>query len=270
MTKQIVTLIAVSAAIALGVWLSNRTSMEDPSSPGAVSGSLPEAVDSRTTRDSAPVNTSSPYEPAARAAPDSAGPPAPRNGTRLADSEAGEGRIQAIDELRQLRRESQKADRLEAESPLLDGRSLSAPAIQALQTASPEDFDAVLDRLEEESMSDPLALELTDAYERFMNQRLDGAHGDFRMDRLACGLRTCVGESFVDPGLWDAALTRWQDGYGPPRYAISDWPIRDQGGNIVGHRIIFSTDPENDSISVPISYRPPDPSDPPPASDRDG
>lgn len=268
--KKIVVALTAAGLVALGLWLGNRSTEEHAAPRSERSSSLAEGGESRPSRDSLEVHAAPTHESAARPAPETAAPSPPRASDEWADSESGEGRVRSVEQLRRLRREARTADRLEAEDPLLNGRSLSLPAIQELQMASPEEFDAVLDRLESEGMSDPLALELTEAYERFMNQGLDGEHGDFQMDRLACGLRTCIGESFADPALWDAALAHWQEGYGPPLYAISEWPIQGPGGTTMGHRIIFSTDPENNSISIPISYRPPDSSNPPPESDTDG
>lgn len=268
--KKIVVALGVAGLVALGLWLGNLLTEEHAAPRNERSSSLTEGGDSRPSRDSLEVHSAPTHEPAARPAPETAAPAPRRASEAWADSESGEGLVRSVEQLRRLRREARTADRLEAEEPLLNGRSLSLPAIQELQMASPEEFDAVLDRLESQGMSDPLALELTDAYEQFMNLGLDGEHGDFQMDRLACGLRTCIGESFADPALWDAALAHWQEGYGPPLYAVSEWPIQGPGGTTTGHRIIFSTDPENNSISIPVSYQPPDSSSPTPEPDTDG
>lgn len=161
------------------------------------------------------------------------------------------------EQLKQLRREDRQADRLDVENRFLQGDSVSGPVMHAALAASGEDFDALLSDLETEAMANALAAELTDIYRQFMERGLDGEHGDFWMDQMVCGLRLCIGETSADRALFEAALAQWHNDKGPPIYTLSELPVYDESGTLLGNRIIFSTDPESNSVAVPISYRPP-------------
>lgn len=183
---------------------------------------------------------------------------------RDADASMGRGQVIVDERLRELRRQARHADRLAAEASLLSGESVSVPGMHAALTASDEEFDAIQSSLERQAFDDPLASELTDIYRQFMESGLDGEHGDFSMDRLTCGLRLCIGESGVDRALFEAALAQWQNGNGPPLYTVMELPVYDESGAFLGNRIIFSTDPENSAVEVPIGFQPPQSDNPSP------
>ena len=181
----------------------------------------------------------------------------------------GPGRITAFDEehLRRLQTEARQADRLDAESVFLDGGSVQGDTAIEVLNAGAEEFDVILSELEQQSQMDPLSSELTDVYRDFLNNdpSLDD-HGPV-MDRLACGLRICIGESFAGQEHWDQAMMRMRDGAAPPSFAMLEIPLYDAAGVLIGRRLMFSTDEQNNSVTMPISYQPPSP---PHQGDSDG
>lgn len=182
---------------------------------------------------------------------------------------SGRGRVEALldTRLHRARADARQADRLDAESIFLAGESLQGDTAIQVLNADAEDFDAIISELEQQSQKDPLSSEISDVYRDFLDN--DPSLDEYGpvMDRLACGLRICIGESFAGQDQWDRAISRMRDGTAPPSFAMIEIPVYDAAGMLIGRRLMFSTDDQNNSVSMPISYRPPSPL---PAEDSDG
>lgn len=114
--------------------------------------------------------------------------------------------------------------------------------VDAVRTAMKSDnFDALLDRFEEQIQTDVLAMEMSSLYRTALQQHA----AEFNLDpgRAACGIRFCTGSVMSsDPATWEQMTTALIGSDDFPLYLFGSHDrLLDSGQT--EHRFIFSIDP---------------------------
>lgn len=143
-------------------------------------------------------------------------------------------------------------DHLPIESAVLLNGQIYVSAAESILGS--DAFASTLESLEQQMMQDPLAEALTNTYRDSIERQLAAQTDGLQVDRLACGLRICMG-SIHSQGLTDEDWAAWLDAFGhnpeTPHYTLVDQTI-DLGDDVAEHRLVFSTDPESNAIVVPL------------------
>lgn len=168
------------------------------------------------------------------------GVPEARRIERVADG--GDG-----DRERRLREAARNADALPAERRFLSGHRLDLRTFR--DVLGSDDFLDAFHELAADSMADNDALALTDVYADFAEQAF-GRHGQFALDRMACGLRMCMGQAVAlsDQAIWSLhGLDRLEGGPPMPASAAGVW-IGPNGQRF--YQFLFTNDPESRGLVV--------------------
>jgi hypothetical protein len=111
-------------------------------------------------------------------------------------------------------------------------------------------FSQVLDELALEASADFDAQAMSDVYADYVNGVLQTG-GEFALDRLACGMRACLGQAFPLSGEADwnrYGLYALRDG-GPPMYAVMADRFLGPDGHLF-YQFVFTIDPESPGIVI--------------------
>lgn len=147
-----------------------------------------------------------------------------------------------------LRERIRAADALRAERRVLSGGRLHLHS--TMELIGSDDFSQALDELALEASADIDAKAMSDVYRDYVEGVLQ-AGGEFALDRLACGMRACLGQAIplVDEADWHRfGLYALRDG-GPPMYAAMADHFRGPEGSLFYH-FVFTIDPESPGIVV--------------------
>lgn len=122
---------------------------------------------------------------------------------------------------------------------LLNGRM----DVDAVRTAiRSDDFDDVLDRLEQQAQTDVLAMEMNQLYRTTLQQQ--ALNYDLNPGRVACGIRFCTGSIMSsDPAAWERLVDALTGSDDFPLYMFGSHD-RQLDPALTEHRFFFSIDPE--------------------------
>jgi len=157
----------------------------------------------------------------------------------------------AQDRMRELRDRIRRANHLPAENLLVRNENIDLQSSTELLKSDETGYEEFLDALDEQSLDDSLAYELTDLYRDYLRNSLDTDGFDFSVDRLQCGLRTCAGRAVADSDQWQEYFDRIGAGENDlPVYSIVRHSYELENG-LTENRFVFSIDPDSASIIVP-------------------
>jgi len=160
-------------------------------------------------------------------------------------------RVIAQDRMRELRDRIRRANHLPAENLLVRNENIDIQSSTELLKSDETEYEEFLDALDEQSLDDSLAHELTDLYRDYLRNSLDTEGFDFSVDRLHCGLRICAGRAVADSDQWQEYFDRIGAGENDlPVYSVVRYLYELENG-LTENRFVFSIDPDSASIIVP-------------------
>lgn len=121
-----------------------------------------------------------------------------------------------------------------------------------------DDFDSMIQRLKDEALDNEHATELMNVYSDHLRSEVHRMGGDqFRLDQMACGVRTCVGQVLRAAGSEANWVNLGQLGLsqdGPPIYLSLDsrvpYEAAGPGFDPTAYRFFISIDPDNRSFDL--------------------
>lgn len=147
-----------------------------------------------------------------------------------------------------LRDRIRAADALPAERRVLSGGRLHLHS--TMELIGSDAFSQALDDLALEASADIDAQAMSDVYADYVDGLLQTG-GEFALDRLACGMRACLGQAFplIDEADWHRfGLYALRDG-GPPMYAVMADRFQGADGNLF-YNFVFTIDPESPGMVI--------------------
>lgn len=152
-----------------------------------------------------------------------------------------------------LREEIRRADALEEERRVLNQGHLDM--LQTRDLMEGDEFEAALDRLQQQAAQDSDAQELQELYADHLTRHFERLGNHFSLDGLACGLRLCMGQARAmnTEAAWHGQGGLGgdsRDGINPPMYAAVSHRVPDNDGTWL-YRFFFTTDPESSGIALP-------------------
>lgn len=143
-----------------------------------------------------------------------------------------------------------KAVEIPFERRLLVGNSLDVAAIAGLLRS--KQYDAQLDAFASQSSADADAAALSATYNELLKQQISGNRIKADLDRIVCGVTTCVG---VLRNGSEAEYDRWANVFfGDSKvkgYGLTGMTATGANGE-PEHRFVFSTDPAANSVTAPL------------------
>jgi hypothetical protein len=248
------TLVVVPVAVAVlsGWYLSQNAGVEGSSSSAAPTEGAAATASRSSLEEDAHDNKASTVDsadPAAHAASvsnrSSSTVPEARERASTRRREVASSRYAVAPDLRERIR---AADALPAERRVLSGGRLHLHS--TMELIGSDDFSQALDELALEASADIDAKAMSDVYRDYVESVLQ-AGGEFALDRLACGMRACLGQAFplVDEADWHRfGLYALRDG-GPPMYAVMADRFQGADGNLFYH-FVFTIDPESPGMVI--------------------
>lgn len=110
-------------------------------------------------------------------------------------------------------------------------------------------FDEFVRKMRDEMMANTDAKDVAELYIGLIQSDVADMQG-LTMGQFACGAALCVGSINVDGdnSRWDQWMKKFDGNQNAPTYVFVDTPI-DLGNGVTQHRIVFSTDPESNSVT---------------------